>query len=223
MVYIVKGLEYLCTSTITAEYLDGFRACKYTKSARRISQQTLILLNYSLALPTLLRSVRRNHIHQIRAQDIIALQALLLELGPHIAHLGRVKALLDDAAHKRRKLRLLPLVLLRPELCVNEIQTLEGVVDFDAAEHVHAAVLARVALDRRRRVHDLELLRVGRDPKLVAGYDADDGEERALRLPALGAAACLVLRCCEKPVRSSWSCNGRLMAGLGIEGTYRRG
>lgn len=123
--------------------------------------------------------MRRNHIHQIRAQAIIALQALLLERSPHIAHLLRLKALLDDAAHERRELRLLPLVLLRSELGVNEVKALKGMVDFDTAEHVHAAVLAGVALDDGRLVDDGEFVGVGGHGELVAGHDADYAEEGA--------------------------------------------
>jgi hypothetical protein len=159
----------------------------YKSQPKRILNTSLH--DYSLALPTLLRSVRRNHIHQIRAQAIIALQALLLERSPHVAHLLRLEALLDDAAHERRELRLLPLVLLGPQLGVNEVQALERVVNFDAAEHVHTAVLAGVALDHGRFVDDGELVLVGGDAQLVAGHDADDGEERAGGLPAFGAAA----------------------------------
>lgn len=123
--------------------------------------------------------MRRNHIHQIRAQAIIALQALLLERSPHIAHLLRLEALLNDAAHERRELRFLPLVLLRSELGVNEVKALKGMVDFDTAEHVHAAVLAGVALDDGRLVDDGEFVGVGGHGELVAGHDADYAEEGA--------------------------------------------
>jgi len=150
------------------------------------------MVSSELALPALLRSVRRNHVHQIRAQAIIALQALLLERRPHIAHLLRVKALLDDTAHKRRELRLLPLVLLGPEFAVHKVKALEGVVNFDAAEHVHAAVFAGVALDHGRLVDDVQLLAVGGDGELVAGYDSDDAKEGVVGFPAFGAAAGMV-------------------------------
>jgi hypothetical protein len=64
------------------------------------------------------------------------------------------------------------------------------VVHFDAAEHVHAAVLAGVALDHGRLVDDGEFVLARGDAQLVAGHDADDGEEGVGRLPAFGAAAC---------------------------------
>jgi hypothetical protein len=136
--------------------------------------------------------VSGNHVHQIRAQTIITLQPLLLELTSNIAHLLRIKALLNNAAHKRRKLRLLPPVLRITKLAVHEIQPLERMIDLDAAKHVHAAVLARVALDHGRRVDDSELVGVGRDAELLSGNDADDGEERAVGFPALCTAARVV-------------------------------
>jgi hypothetical protein len=161
--------------------------------------------------------VRRNHIHQIRAQAIIALQALLLERGPHIAHLLRLEALLDDTAHKRRELRLLPLVLLVAELGVHEVQPFEGVVDFDAAEHVHAAVLAGVTLDRGRLVDDGEFVLVGGDFELFAGYDAHDGEEGVGGLPAFGAAACFFFVSIRRGVGANGESFGRFInAGFDI-------
>jgi hypothetical protein len=133
-----------------------------------------------------------NHIHQIRAQTIVALQSLLLELRPDIAHLLRIKALLNNAAHKRSELRLLPLVLLRSKLAVHKVQAFEGVFHLDAAKHVHATILARVALDDGRGVDDFELVAVGRDAEFLARNDADDGEQRPIGLPALRTSARVV-------------------------------
>ena len=64
-------------------------------------------------------------------------------------------------------------------------------VGLDAAEHVHAAVLAGVALDHGRLVDDGEFLAVGGDLQLVAGHDSHDAEDGVGGLPAFGAAACL--------------------------------
>lgn len=120
-------------------------------SVVKVSNEPLQKLKqyYSLALASLLRSVCRNQIHQIRAQAIVTLQALLLECGSDISHLLGVEALLDDAGYEGSELRLLPLVLIGTELGVHEVQALECVVGFDASEHVHAAVLAGVPLDGR--------------------------------------------------------------------------
>jgi hypothetical protein len=113
---------YITYHAITAEDLDGLVSSEpaYKSQPKRTIQQHITLHN-SLALPTLLRSVRRNHIHQIRAQAIIALQALLLERSPHVAHLLRLEALLNNTAHESCELRLLPLVLLRPQLAVDKV------------------------------------------------------------------------------------------------------
>src|SRR5690242_7110729 len=67
-------------------------------------------------------------------------------------------------------------------------------VVLDASVHVHAATSAGVALDRRIRVDDLELVGVLRDLDLVFRHDRDDGEIRAFGLPALGAAARVLVR-----------------------------
>src|SRR5690554_338811 len=77
---------------------------------------------------------------------------------------------------------------------MDEVQAVEGVAGIlDAAEHVDAALLAGVTLDGGRRVDDLQLLLVGRDAEAVAGDHGDHGEEGAVRLPALGTAAHVVV------------------------------
>lgn len=134
--------------------------------------------------------MRRNHIHQIRTQTIITLQSNLPKPAPNTPHPLSRKPLLDNTAHESRELRFLPAIPLGAELGVDEIQPLESVVGFDPPEHVRAAVLARVALDHGRRVHDVEFVPVGGYAQLVAGYDADEGEEGSRGFPAFGAAAC---------------------------------
>ena len=62
-------------------------------------------------LTTLLRGISRNKIHQCRTEHIVWLQALLPELVPYGIHLRRLEPLLNDTAHKRRKLRFLPTFL----------------------------------------------------------------------------------------------------------------
>lgn len=74
-----------------------------------------------------------------------------------------------------------------------EIQALEWVVLLDASVHVHAAVLAGVALDHGGLIDDFEFVFARRDFKLLDGYNADDGEEGVFRLPAFGAAARVVV------------------------------
>lgn len=76
---------------------------------------------------------------------------------------------------------------------MNEIQALERVILLDAAEEVDAAGLAGVALDGGAGVEDVQFLRVGSHFDVVDGHDGDDGEERAFGLPALRAAAGVVV------------------------------
>jgi hypothetical protein len=66
---------------------------------------------------------------------------------------------------------------------------------FYAAVHVNAAPGAGVALDRRRLVDDLKLVSVRDNLDLVTADDGDLAEDRALGLPALGAAADVIVRC----------------------------
>lgn len=144
-------------------------------------------------LPILLSRKRRNRIHQPRTQNIIANQPFLLKLPPHIAHALRLhKPSLDHTRRERRELRLLPAPVLA-QLDVHEIQAFERVVDLDAAEQVHAALLARVALDGGVLVDDGQLVAVGDDGDLVARQYADEREDGAAGLPALGAAAEVVV------------------------------
>src|SRR5256885_15725993 len=84
----------------------------------------------------------------------------------------------------------------------------------DAAVHVNAASGTGVALNRRARVDDLELLAVGRDGELVPRHHRDHREERALGLPALGAAARMI----ERHVRPAADRDRRLGA-LARQGT----
>lgn len=76
---------------------------------------------------------------------------------------------------------------------MDKVKALEGVLLLDAPEQVDAAVAAGVSLDGGALVDDLELVAVGGDGELVLGDDGDDGEEGALGLPALGAAAGVVV------------------------------
>lgn len=115
-----------------------------------------------------------------------------MELGAHFLHALGVEALLDDGGDESRELRLLPALLIG-QLGVHKVQALEGVVLLDATEHVHPAALAGISLDGGGRVNDGQLLCVFGDGDGVAGNNADDGEQRTGGLPALGAAAGVVV------------------------------
>lgn len=76
---------------------------------------------------------------------------------------------------------------------MDKVEALEWVILLDAAKHVDAALLAHVALDRHARVEHVELVGVGHHLDEGPGHGADNGEERALGLPALCATAGVVL------------------------------
>src|SRR5437868_1794725 len=77
---------------------------------------------------------------------------------------------------------------------MNEVETVERMrLVLDAAEHVRAANPAGMALDRRRRVDHLELVAVLENRDVFPWHDGDHGKGRALRLPASGAAAGVVV------------------------------
>ena len=149
----------------------------------RAYQSTNPCLQLRRQLPTLLRSMRRDQIHQHRTQNIICRQPLLLELLSHSIDLVRLEALLDDTAHERRELRLLPSLGVA-QFGVDEVQALEGVLVVNATEQMNAALLAGVTLDGRAWVEDVELVAVGGDLYCIYRDDADDREECALRFPA---------------------------------------
>jgi hypothetical protein len=143
-------------------------------------------------LPARLPRKRRNRVHQPRTQHIVRLQSLGRKLRPDAVYPLGPKPLLDDAAHKGRKLRLLP-ALVVAQLDVHKVQPPERMRRLDAAVQMHAAVPARVALDRGRGVDNVQFVRVGGDGERGGGEDADDGEQGAGGLPALGAAAGVVV------------------------------
>ena len=81
------------------------------------------------------------------------------------------------------------------KLGVNEIEAVEGMRPvLDSPVHVHAAVLAGMALNGGRSIDDSKLVPVGGDRELVPRYDRDHGKKRAFRLPAFRAAANVIIR-----------------------------
>src|SRR6266576_1679893 len=63
----------------------------------------------------------------------------------------------------------------------------------DAAIHVHPAIFAGVPLDGRVGIHGLELVGTLGNTELVARHNRDLREQRALRLPALGASTDVII------------------------------
>src|SRR5262252_1043782 len=79
---------------------------------------------------------------------------------------------------------------------IEPVERMLGVLD--AAIHVHAAIAARVPLDGRIGVYDLELVGILGNTQLVARHNRDLREQRACGLPAFGASAYVIigaLRC----------------------------
>src|SRR5437879_8826760 len=60
--------------------------------------------------------------------------------------------------------------------------------------HVHAALLAGMPVDGSLGVHDRELVAVRLDAQVVAPHDGDLREQRPFGIPALGAAAHVIVR-----------------------------
>ena len=82
---------------------------------------------------------------------------------------------------------------------MNEIQAVEGMVGVhNSAIHMNAAVLAGMALDDGGGIHDLKLILVRRYAKVVARHDRDLRKQCTFRLPALRAAAHVVV--CALPI-----------------------
>src|SRR5512134_2141314 len=74
---------------------------------------------------------------------------------------------------------------------VEAVERMPGVLD--PAVHMRTAGLAGVPLDRRRRVDNLQLVAILEHFHIVARDHGDDGEGCPCGLPALGAAAGVVV------------------------------
>src|SRR4030081_2233051 len=64
---------------------------------------------------------------------------------------------------------------------------------FNAAVHMRAAALAGVALDRRRRIDNLQLVAVFKHRDIFARHNGNHREGCPVGLPAFGAAAGVVM------------------------------
>ena len=138
--------------------------------------------------------MRRDGIHQRRRQAIVRREPELSQTATYGFHLSGIRSRLDDGGNERRERRRRP-ARVRRQLRVNEVQAEERVLGvLDAPEHVDAAGLARVPLDRRIGIHHGELVGVLGDRELVAGNDRHDREQGTFGLPALGATAGVVMR-----------------------------
>ena len=137
--------------------------------------------------------MRGDRVHQRRVEAVVGLQPLAAQRAAHFVHLRGRRAALDDRRDEGREARAFP-ALLRRQLRMDEVETMERVIlVLDPAVHVHATLGARIALDCCLLVDDLQLVLVGRHRQLVARDHAYDRECRTFRLPALGAAAGVVV------------------------------
>src|SRR5436305_2115527 len=77
---------------------------------------------------------------------------------------------------------------------MDEVEAVERMpLVLDAAIHVRATRLARVPLDGLRSVDDVQLVAVLEHANVLARHHRHDGKYSALRFPALGAAAGMVV------------------------------
>src|SRR5437879_11266069 len=107
--------------------------------------------------PWILPSGRRWHPSMAGSGNHRA-QAKLLEPRPDSAHFLRLDAGFQYRRHEGRKPRGRPAAFLE-QFGVDEVEAIERVpLVLDAAVHMRAADLAGVALDRRRRIDDLQLV-----------------------------------------------------------------
>ena len=147
----------------------------------------MLSLQLGRQLSRLLCRISCDEIHQGWRQNIVRLQPHILQLRANVVHVLGIMARLDDGGNKRGELWFLPSFLVG-QFGVDEIKALERVGVDDTTEHVHAAFLAGVALDRGRFVDDLQLLAVRGDLDVVLGYHSHHREEGAFWSPTLAAA-----------------------------------
>src|SRR5579871_531100 len=135
----------------------------------------------------------RDRIHQRRRQAVIGLEPEFLQTGADAVHLLGLDARFDDGGHEGGKSGRCRAALLE-QFGVNEVEPVERMAGvLDATVHVGPAGLAGMALDDRGGIDDLQLVAILQHGHVLPRHDGDDGEGRALRLPALGAAAGMVM------------------------------
>ena len=77
---------------------------------------------------------------------------------------------------------------------MDEIEAIEGMISIlDTAEHVDAANLACMPLNRGRRIDDLKLIGIRCHSQVLARYNSNHGKQGPLRLPTLGAATQMIV------------------------------
>ena len=124
---------------------------------------------------------------------VIRLQAKFLQPAANAGHAVGTDAGFDDRRYERGELRRGPAGFLE-QLGMHEVEPVERMLGvFDPPVHVHPATLAGIALDGGARIDDGEFVAVLGHRQVGARHHGDDGECRAGRLPALRAAAGMVV------------------------------
>ena len=126
---------------------------------------------------------RGKSIYKWRRKAIIRLQTHSLKIPPHLTNLLRMESLLNNRAHKRRKLGFIPALLIR-KLHIHENQALKRMVLLNTTEEMNTAVLTGVALNGCGFIDDSEFTLIGYDAEIVFRDNGYNGEEYAFRLPA---------------------------------------
>src|ERR1700730_16304876 len=134
-----------------------------------------------------------DRIHQRRRQAVIGLKPEFLEARSDPRQLRRIDAGLDHRGYEGCKSRSRRAGFLE-QFGMDEVEAVERMpLVLDAAEHVGPANLAGMPLDRCRSVDDVKLVAVLKNAHVVARHNGDHRKDRALRLPAFGAATGMVV------------------------------
>jgi hypothetical protein len=137
--------------------------------------------------------MRCDRVHQRRRETVVRLGSELTQSAAHGVLIRRVGATLDDRGDERSEARRRPARFGR-QFSVNEIEAVERMFGvLDPAVHMYAAALAGVTLNSGVGIDDHELARVFRHRQLVARHHRHYREERTRRLPALRAAASMIV------------------------------
>jgi hypothetical protein len=146
----------------------------------------------ALQRPGTFRSPCRNIVHQPRRETIIGFELQFSQPPPNAVHAAGIDARLDHRRDECRKARGRPTGFLEP-LGMDEIQPLERMLAFDRAVHMNAAFDTSVSLNQRARVDDFELVAVFKNFDVFVRSDGDDRQDSAIRLPAFGATASMIV------------------------------
>src|ERR1700744_1126640 len=140
-----------------------------------------------------LRHMGGDGIHQCWRQAIIRFKPELLEARADAGHRVRLDAGFDHRGDERGKSRSSRAGFLE-QFGMDEVQAVERMrLVLDAAVHMRAANLAGVTLNGLRGIDDVKLVAVLENGHVISRNHRDHREGRTVGLPALGAAAGVVV------------------------------